>query len=97
MGIYTTINGQEIKFTGLFAKTVADFGIKPTNGVLVIGKTDVEIAIRLMAVLLSEGVQLTEDGVIKGYLVSGLAQDAQVLALLMGWVISTDEEELFFA
>lgn len=96
MGIHTTIHGQDVEFTGLFAEVAENWGFTPVNGVITISKNHVGSLINHMVITLSEGAKLTENGVVKGYLVANLADDARTLSSLMWWVVG-DEEELFFS
>lgn len=97
MGMYTTIVDEQVKFTGLFATVAASRGNKPTQGVLTISKDEVEFIMTDMAVSLSNGTQLLENGFIEGRLIACLEGDAHTLRLLIEWVLLDEEEELFFA
>lgn len=94
MGMYVTINDQQIKFSGKLAQAISDVGIDCTDSIIVIERDKLTDVLIQMAHLID-----THSLLVNGLFypdVVNFANDAHKLAVLYDWSNMNDTGELVF-
>lgn len=92
MGLYTTIRGEEIKYSGLFAKAATAAGIVVKGAVVQFTRDDVLCILVNIHRKLSSGLNLGEEyGTAFSF--ENLASDTHRLALLYRWATYSDQRD----
>jgi hypothetical protein len=97
MGMYATIGGKEIKFSGLLAEVAERNGVVAENGMATIPRALSTVILTDFVFAMEAGRQLTAGDNIQGQAIYKLAKDAAALAALFNWVIRSDEDAIDFA
>jgi len=93
MGLYTTIRGEEIKYSGLFARAAAASGIVVKSAAVQFTKDDVLRILVDVHRKLSSGLNLGEEyGTAFSF--ENLASDTHRLALLYRWATYSDQQAI---
>lgn len=96
MGMYATICGEQVKFTGMLATAAFDNGVVTNNGMVTITRRQATGVLTSFASSMEKGQQLIEGRNIQGRYIYNLARDARVLATLFDWVVRSSEKAIHF-
>ncbi len=97
MGLYATIRGEEVKFSGLLADVVLRNGIAIVDNTVTIPRDRASAILADFAFSMENGRQLIAEHSIQGQAVYKLVKDAAALAALFDWVVFSEEDAIDFA
>jgi len=98
MGMYATIDGEQVKFSGKLAEIALDNGVVAENGTATIPRSLARGILISFTISMEYGRVLTAaPNKIQGNEIYALAKDAQVLMALFNWVAFGSEEAIHFA
>ena len=99
MGMYTSICGKEIKFSGLIAKVVYKTkGIDQVDNMVELDRTEVSLVLFEIDNMLTSGkLSIVDNGSITKHICLDIAAVVQFASILVDWLVNTDEDVIVFA
>jgi hypothetical protein len=98
MGMYATIQGEEVKFLNTLAVACSKIGLNPVNGTMVLPRDKVEGIIYHMVESIEASPRLRHnDGWVDSDKLFRLSAEARTCGLLISWLVNSRGDSILFA